>query len=141
MINGFFEIITEDFIKLSNMQGKSADSLSDQEKSKIAHAAMRVLAGLGMVFSALKGVQAFLGNHLFKVILYSALYAVTHDIFLISLNSEKALLGKVVLEIKALWNYFTEMCSGKKSSEDAPSHPYTEGTFFRTMWDIHFNSL
>lgn len=139
MINNFFKIVPADIAYLS--KGKPANKvLSDQEKFKITHAAIRVFAALGMALSLLKGTHAVLGNSLSKVIVYAGLYAVAHDVFVISLNSEKSPLQKVALVGQAIWNDVQDFIGGKKGEKDAPSHPLTQGTFFKPMWDSFFNS-
>lgn len=143
MINGFFKIVPNDIAYLSNMWGKqqSGKDLIEKEKLRVGCAAMRVFAALGMAFSFLKGTHAVLGNHLSKTVICVGLYAFTHDIFVISLNVEKAHLNKAVLIVKAIWRDVTGFFGGTKDDKDAPSHPYTEGTFFRSAWDAYFNSL
>jgi hypothetical protein len=139
MIQGFSDIIQQDIATIQTYF-KEKGAVDEEQQRKITLVTIRMFAVLGMAASALMGLRAFtvtastLGA-LFKLGVAVAFYALNHDVFVMTKNSEKGLLDQAVAAGKGLFADFKDLIQGDKDVDDAPRHHLTEGTFYRPLWD------
>jgi hypothetical protein len=138
MINGFFSIVKQDIAFLTDYLDQPNPSKAQQDKVNLV--GMRMFAVLGMAVSVIAGVRSFAANTassaIFRLASAVALYTISHDVFVIGLNSEKGVLDQVVATGKGLWDDIKDLWHGRKTFDDVPRHPLSEGTFYRPVWDI-----
>lgn len=142
MIQGFFTTIQEDLVLLGNrLRGKTEPT--DENNKKVAFAALRVFATLGMgvgvliVASVLPSFASEPVGTLFKIAAGAAIYAFNHDVFVMAKNAteQMALLPAVAAVGNSIWEDVVDLFKGKKEVDDAPRQPVTENTLFRPLWD------
>lgn len=138
MIDNFFNVVQQDIAFLANYSEQSNES--DDQQQKVSIVAMRMFAVVGMAFSVILGLRSFAAHTamggIFKLASAVALYTLSHDIFVMGVNSEKNPLDQFLSIGKGLWNDAKDLWQGHKNLDDVPRHPLSEGTFYRPMWDI-----
>ncbi len=143
MIQNFFNTVQKDLMRLAEYTAIEHPT-KDQEQ-RVGAAALRTIAVCGMAFAAIIGVAAFTATTPLGAILTLAtavtLYAISHDVFVIGLNTEKGMVGQVIGLGKGLIEDFADMWNGDRNIDDAPRHFLTEGTFLRPVWDVAFATL
>jgi len=142
MINGFFNTVQTDAVLVLNHFKGKLDANQEQDQ-KVALAAVRLIASLGMLLGGLTVLTAapYLAaapvGALLKMALGAGMYALSHDAFVMAQNtSDQQHVGKVVFAgVKGFIHDIKDLLDGKKGVNDAARHPVTENTFFRPLWD------
>ena len=149
MIEKFFTTVQEDMVlvidRISGQETKDEVANSEQDK-KVALAAIRIIAAFGMVIGIITGASAipFLATAtvgaLFKMTLGAAIYAIFHDLFVMSKNAtdQRSAVNAVGAVAKSIFSDVVDLFTGKKDIKDAPRQPVTENTIFRPLWDAAF---
>lgn len=140
MINNFFNIVGQDIAFLADYAEQPHPNQAQQDKVKLV--AMRLFAALGIAVSIVQGIRSFAAKTavgtIFKLATAVALYTFSHDVFVIGVNSEKDVLDQLGAAGRGLWNDAKDFWCGKKTVDDALRHPWSEGTFYRPLWDSLF---
>lgn len=143
MIQGFVGTLQQDFqVITSCFRNRSKDgkiALDDKQAGRVGMAAVRAFAVLGMALSAVVALGAFSATTaigaLFHLAVAAALYAVSHDVFIMARNSEKGLLSLAFPVGAGLINDLKDWWQGRKTENDPFRHPLSDGTLLRPMWD------
>lgn len=145
MIQNFSTILQKDvLLVIDDISGKRPKGVDKKEQDiKVGHAALRIFGALamavGIIFAvgALPYFAAAPVGALLKMAFGASIYALGHDIFVMSKNiTDQMKPAKAAVEtaksfISNIFSYVT----GEKDIDDAPSQPVTNGTFFRPLWD------
>lgn len=141
MIHNYVETMAQDLALL--LAAVDVPCYSKGEQEKVKHAALRVFASFGMAFSVAKGVQAVVsesGFNLSKLSRAVGLYALSHDVFVVSQNTEKGMWGDARAGFTFAFNRSKEAMSGRKNGFPPTPHPFAEGTFCNPLWSAYFSS-
>lgn len=149
MIDKFFTTVQEDMVlvidRISGQDAKNGAANSEQDK-KVALAAIRIFAAFAMGVGIIVGASAvpFLATAtvgaLFKMAFGVAIYAIFHDLFVMSKNATDQMnaVNAVGAVAKSIFNDVVDLFTGKKDIKGAPRQPVTENTLFRPLWDAAF---
>jgi hypothetical protein len=143
-IDEFFPIIKDDLSFLAT--NKLGWGASNEVKQKVALAALRTLAALGMALSTAVGVSFLFSLPFSPVVSLIQLgvttlaFSVCYDLFVISKNGTDQM-GKVqkvaaqvqgfVANVKDVFDHLV----GKKQTGSAPHKPLTTGTIWESVWN------
>lgn len=142
MIQGFSTIIPQDVAQIiDHMKGRGPQT-GDQAR-RVGLAALRMFATLGMALaliiaaSSLTIIASAPVGAVLLVALGVTLYALCHDIFIMSKNETEQmhLVGRTKATVKSLRQDFKDIWQGKKSLDDARRFTITQGTLFRPLWE------
>lgn len=134
MIYGLMEDLRSDGSVLFHWVKGEEFVLQDDERKeqRVQLAGFRVFAAIGMVFAGTK-VITFLVTFPIKVLLHLslgvALYALAHDVFKMSQNSNQE--GFTPKKPKP---YLFRLFSGQEVSEEELARKFSTGTFFQPIW-------
>jgi hypothetical protein len=138
MINDFCNIVQQDIANIGQFIRKPEKSSKEQDE-KVAKAAIRMLTILGMALALSSGIGALttLGvGSLFKLASAGLIFAICHDMFVITANSEKGVVQQLAAVGKGFFADLNDLVTGNKTLNSAPRHPLTDGTILRPFWDI-----
>lgn len=121
----------------------SKERPSTEVNTRVKLAALRLITAVGMAFGSLYLLYTlpFYFSHPFGTILKVAFtvtcMAVERDFFVMSKNGTENLnvFVRAAGEISSKIKDIKDKVIGKKEAGEAPSHPITENTIFRTYWD------
>jgi|GEM_PF-3072483 len=138
MIQGFFNVIQKDLCCISRAVFKPLEEEKGEEQ-RVKSAAIRIFAALGMAYSLMLAISAFQAatafGGIFLLASAVALYAISHDVFVIKINEDKGVVDQMKAIGQSVFSDLKDLFDGTKSLEDISRHPLTEGTFFRSLWD------
>lgn len=140
-IDEFFPIIKDDLSFLAT--NKLGWGASNEVKQKVALAALRTLAALGMAIAAAFGVSFIVSLPFSPVVSLiqlgvSALaFSVCYDLFVISKNGSDQMnkVQKVIGKVQGLFWDTVDLISGKKQAGSGPRQPSTAGTIWESVWN------
>lgn len=146
MIHNISTIVQEDIVKIAKF---CAGKLPDQDAAKAYYSAIRTLAAFGMVYGAYVAVAALSkspSGAFVGVIKGLALYAASHDIFVMAKRTEdhqnavhyviaiaKSFFGQAKTALKDAWN--------AHQANGLVVRPLTDGTFYRPLWNAIFDEV
>lgn len=146
MIPNISTIVQEDIVKIAKF---CAGKLPDRDAAKAYYSAIRTLAAFGMAYGVYVAVAAlsksptgaFVG-----VVKGLALYAVSHDIFVMAKRTEDQQ-NVINRAIAIARSFFGQAKSALKDAWDAHQanglvvRPLTDGTFYRPLWNAIFDEV
>lgn len=139
MISGFFTTIQNDIMTLCD--ACSSNKAKRPSDDKVGHAAVRIIAAVGMVIavgiaaSALGAIVATPVGALIGLGIAALIYSVMHDVFIIARNKDTELSASGVGG--ALKDLGKQILNGLDGKEPKP--PVTRDTFWRPVWNCIIN--
>lgn len=127
MISGFITTVKQDINRVYHLTPKS-----QAEEKQLQHSYIRLFATLGMTLSTLSALSALKADSLSGALVAGIATALSHDIFVISVNDEKTIGNKLGAGVRSLVDFAIDRFKGK---ETVLAHPCTEGTLLRPLWD------
>lgn len=140
MINGFCATFQQDIGCLNDYYIKGNKEVNSEQQQKVHFAAIRILASVGLGFAVIGAFKTLATVStivpLLKLATAASLYVFSHDIFIITRNAEKGVVGQIAGMVKA-WIFDLSLWAQRKKLEDiVPHHPWNEGTILQPFWDL-----
>jgi hypothetical protein len=136
MIPDFVNTVQKDVICI--YEYTQSDKHTEDQDQRVCLAALRMIAAFGMAVATVVGITACTATPVGSIFILAtavALYAVSHDAFVMAVNAEKKAFSQVTAVAQGIIKDFADVFMGNKSVNDAPRHPITAGTLFRPLWD------